>query len=275
VSIARPPRVEPNAQAATPISNRERRAWERYELANAEGKLIHRQAAMACRLVDISLGGCCVRTEKRFAAGALAGVDVVFDLHGLPQRIAGITQWTTKDHQVGIRFVHASPQAKNQLAALLTGLIDEVSAEAVREAVASAVITPGALVNRPVSSRPAPALPQADTPAPAFAESAQDSEAVVHFVKDGSQTAGAVVELTLENCTLHLVRPFTLGIYVRVEISFHIRGLFFQLAGVSQEIYDKQTIGFRFLDLSRRRREELAQAIEERRTAAEQSKSQP
>jgi hypothetical protein len=260
------------------MSNRERRAWERYGLANTEGKLIHRQVAIACRLVDISLGGCCLRTEKRFAAGALAGVEVVFDLHGLPQRIAGITQWTTKDHQVGVRFMHASPQAKNQFAALLIGLIDEVSAEAVREAVAAAVITPGARAARPAAT-PLPAVeqsaPQATAHAPGSADSAQDSEAVVHFLKDGSRTAGAVVDLTLEKCTLHLARPFTLGIYVRVEISFHIRGLYFQLAGVSQEIYDKQTIGFRFLDLSSRRREELAQAIEERRAAAERSKSQP
>ena len=259
--------AESNAGAGGKRSGRERRSWERYGFGEAQGKLLYGHAAMSCRFIDISLGGCCVRTEKRFAAGALAKLEVLFDLHGMPQRIAGITQWTGKGNELGIRFVHATPQAKNQFAALLTGLIDETAAAAVKEAVATAA-------SAPVQSQLAGSVQAADVSKAgehSAVESAQDeSQAVVHFLKDGSQIAGSVVNLSLEGCTLQLVRAFNLGIYVRVEISFHVRGLTFQLAGVSQEIYDKHTVGFRFLDVSRRRREELAQAIEEMRAATGQ-----
>jgi hypothetical protein len=249
---------------------RERRVWERYQLDDAEGKLVYRQVAMPCRIVDISLGGCCIRTQKRFTEGALAKVEVTFALHGIAQRIGGITQWTGRENQIGIRFVYATPQTKNDFAALLTGLIDAAAVETLKEAVASA-----AIVSAPAAN--APAQPLAAHASQATQQQAGDlaamelvegeSQAVVHFVKDGSEIAGTIVDLSLEGCTLRLVRPFTVGIYVRVEISLHVRGLILQLAGVSQEIHDKYTVAFRFLDVSRRRSEELAQVVEEVRAA--------
>jgi len=262
VSAGQSPIPASSAAANSRTSNRERRGWERYRFDQAEGKLIHGQSTMPCRFVDISLGGCCVSTEKRFAAGALARVEVLFDLHGMPQRIAGITQWTGKNNQIGIRFVHATPQAKNQFVALLTGLIDEGAAEAVREVVESAPVASAPVQTEPTNSAQATGHPAAVEPS--TVELAQgESQAVIRLLKDGSQIAGAVVDLSLECCTLRLVRAFTLGIYVRVEISFHLRGLTFQVAGVSHEVYDKHTVGFRFLDVSKRRLEELAQAIGE------------
>jgi hypothetical protein len=267
------------AGTRTRLSARERRAWERYILAETVGKIICSHVTFPCRFVDISLGGCCARTEQRFTAGALAKVEVRLDLHGVAQRIGGITQWTGRDNLLGIQFRHASPLARNQLAALLTGLIDETAAEAVKEAVAS-----GAIASLPASlsvSSPVPAAtsasaasplqkqqPTAGEPTPVEPDQ-KESQAVIRLLKDGSQMTGDVVDLSLEGCTLRMTRPFTLGIYVRVEVSFHVCGLVFQLAGVSQEIYDKCTIGFRFLEVSRRRGEELAQVIEELRVARE------
>lgn len=280
MSSARPPMTGPEAGTAGPAPGRERRAWERYQLGGAEGKLIYRHAAMPCRFIDISLGGCCVRTEKRFTDGALAKVEVAFDLHGMPQRMRGITQWTSRENQLGIRFVHATPQDKNQFAALLTGLIDTAAAEAVREAVTAAAAASVAGV--PARPPAADASQSAHPPQQACDSNTGDSstgdsstiefepdesQAVVHFVKDGSEVAGTVVDLSLDGCTLHMVRPFNLGIYVRVEISLHVRGLILQLAGVSQEIHDRHTVAFRFLDVSRRRREELIQIVQEMRAA--------
>ena len=256
------------------FGGRERRAWERYLLAETEGKIIYRHETLPCRLIDISLGGCRVRTERRFAAGALARVDVVLELHGITQRIAGMTQWTGKENQVGIQFLHASALAKNQFAALLTGLIDEVAAEAVKEAAKEAVASPGAAIAAAAARVALANSTQAASPAKvAEAEAVEsglkESQAVIRLLKDGSEMAGDVVDLSLEGCTLRMVRPFNLGIYVRVEVSFHVRGLMFRLAGVSQEILDKCTVGFRFLDVSRRKREELEQVIEELRAAKE------
>ena len=262
--------TSPEGRTVSPAAGRERRAWERYQFGESAGKLIYRHAALPCRFIDISLGGCCVRTEKRFADGALAKLEVVFALHGLPQRIRGITQWTGRKNELGIRFVFATPQDKNEFAALLTGLIDEAAAEAVKEATGAAAVASSAGVpaRLPGAGVPqlAPPQPQARDSAPMELDSGE-SQAVVHFVKDGSEVAGTVVDLGLEGCTLRVVRPFNLGIYVRVEISLHVRGLILQLAGVSQEIHDKHTVAFRFLDVSPRRREELAQLVEEMRAA--------
>jgi len=269
VSTTGPSTAAPDAGGRT--AKRERRGWERHSLNEAEGKLIYRHTAMTCSFVDISLSGCCIRMEKRFAAGALAKVEVLFDLHGAPQRIAGITQWIGKGNELGIRFVHPTPQAKNQFSALLIGLIDETAAETVKEAVASgAVAQPKANLHvRSAASAIQPAQPIQAEAAPAVEVVEGEARALIRFLKDGSQVAAAVTDLSLEGCTLHLARAFALATYARVEISFHIRGLAFQLAGVSQEVRGKNTAVFRFLDVSRRRREELAQAIEEMRAVRE------
>lgn len=261
MSSARSPVAQP--ASANP---RDRRSWERYLLHEAEGTLIYGPANFRCRFIDVSLGGCCVRTEQRFSAGALAKVDVVLQIHGMTQRMSGITQWTSKGNLVGVRFVHPSPHAKNQFAALLTCLADKEAAETVRETVAStetiATAVPGTRSHtQPVgSARPAqdakPDVPQAVAHAVEVAP--KESEASIRLLKDGTCLAGEVVDLSLEGCTLRMERPFTLGIYIRVEMSFHVRGLTFQLAGVSREILDKHTVEFRFLDVSKRKQEELA-----------------
>lgn len=269
-----------SVDAGTPAraAVRERRAWERYLLTETTGKIIYRQMGFPCEFRDISLGGCRVRTEQRFVAGALAKVDVLLELHGIAQRIGGMTQWTGKDNQLGIRFVHASPQTKNEFAALLSGLIDAVAAEAVKEAVKEGVAVSAVAADKAASllltagsaQLPVRALLQSGAPEVTAIEPEQrESQAVIRFLKDGSEMAGDVVDLSMAGCTLRMVRPFTLGIYVRVEVTFHVRGLVFQLAGVSQEIHDKCTVGFRFLDVSRRRGEELAQAIGELRALKE------
>jgi len=283
VSAAGSPMGGTEGRAAGGSSGRERRVWERYTLTDSAGTVFYRNLSLPCQLLDISLGGCRVRMEQRFAAGALARVDLALELHGVTQRIAGMTQWTAKNNQLGIRFLHASPQAKNQLAALLTGLIDEVAAEAVKEVVQQAASTlnaqtgtlAGQLAGSAQTGKRARTADAAAVESIPIEPERTASQAVIRFLKDGSEMAGDVVDLSLEGCTLRLVRTFTLGIYVRVEVSFHVRGLVFQLAGVSQEIYDKCTVGFRFLDVSRRRREELEQVIEELRAEKMKSAAQP
>lgn len=271
MSAAGSPMGGTESGAPTRPSGRERRVWERYTLSDTAGTVFYRSLSLPCQLLDISLGGCRVRMEQRFAAGALARVDVALELHGIRQRMAGMTQWTAKNNELGIQFLHSSAQSKNQLAALLTGLIDEVAAEAVKEVAQQAVLGPaartGALAKQPASStqsnKQANAAEVVES-VPIEPERTA-SQAVIRFLKDGFEMAGEILDLSLEGCTLRMVRTFTLGIYVRVEVSFHVRGLVFQLASVSQEIYDKYTVGFRFLDVSRRKREELEQVIEELR----------
>jgi hypothetical protein len=74
---------------------------------------------------------------------------------------------------------------------------------------------------------------------------------------------GRVLDLSIGGCALRTVDPFVLGIYRRVEVEFQIEGLPFRLAGVTQSIHDRNTIGIRFLNLSERKREQVLQLIEE------------
>src|ERR1039457_3049728 len=58
----------------------------------------------SCRIVDLSLTGCRVRTNEKFPGGVLRSVEVVFKVRGLAFRFCGITQWTDGRHLAGIRF---------------------------------------------------------------------------------------------------------------------------------------------------------------------------
>jgi hypothetical protein len=122
--------------------NRDRRIFERYGLENPKGSLKYNGDKTPCDIVDVSLGGCCIRTETRFVAGNLAQVQVEMPIHGMLLRMAGITQWTSRNNLVGIRFIHPSQRSKNELAGLLTCLVDKSAADVVAAAVVAAAAAP-------------------------------------------------------------------------------------------------------------------------------------
>jgi hypothetical protein len=90
-----------------------------------------------------------------------------------------------------------------------------------------------------------------------------DTRANLLLVKAGIVMPGHILNLSLGGCRLHTDNRFNVGIYVRVETEFFLRGLPFRLAGVSQVVVDKHTVGIRFLDLSERKREQLVELIAE------------
>jgi c-di-GMP-binding flagellar brake protein YcgR len=92
---------------------------------------------------------------------------------------------------------------------------------------------------------------------------AVDTRAKLLLVKGGISMPGRILNLSQGGCRLRTDERFSVGIYVRVEAEFYLHGLPFRLAGVSQAILDKNTIGVRFLDMSERRREQLTALIEE------------
>jgi len=67
----------------------------------------------------------------------------------------------------------------------------------------------------------------------------------------------------LEGCRVRTEQPFTKSVDARVEVCFQMLGLPFQLAGTTRQIVDAHTVEIQFLEISRRKREELAQVIEE------------
>jgi hypothetical protein len=74
---------------------------------------------------------------------------------------------------------------------------------------------------------------------------------------------GRIVNVSLGGCCIHTNQCFPTGAYRRVEIEFCADGLPFRLGGVTQGIHDPFNVGIRFLDVSARKREQLAQFIEE------------
>jgi PilZ domain len=67
-------------------------------------------------MLDISLGGCRVRTQERFLAGIMTRLEVVFTLKGVGFRLTGVTQWTDRRNLVGIRFLDMTTRRTDALA---------------------------------------------------------------------------------------------------------------------------------------------------------------
>ena len=83
------------------------------------------------------------------------------------------------------------------------------------------------------------------------------------LIKTGTVLRGRVVDLSLGGCRIRLDARFDLGIFIRVETEFYLKGVALRIGGVSQTILDQNTIGIRFLDLSDRRRRQLSDLIAE------------
>ncbi|MGH9606006.1 MAG: PilZ domain-containing protein [Terracidiphilus sp.] len=264
---------------------RERRIYERFSLDGAFGNLIYKKELLPCQFIDISLSGCCLRLEVAFTDGALAPVEVVLMLFGLILRIDGVTQWTAQGNLIGVRFVHPSSRSKNQLAGLLTCLVDKSAAETVKAAIASADDEPGrGILMTPPAPPPAadgeeaggstenaePATPVKPAKQPedragdeATLKVESQWPAVVRFLEGRSHLQGLIVDLKPDGCRLKSEDPVLCSLQARVELSFQMRGLPFQLAGVTSAFLDENTVDVRFLEMSGRKREELSQVLEE------------
>ena len=104
-----------------------------------------------------------------------------------------------------------------------------------------------------------------------------DTSAVILLVKIASALRGRIVDLSLGGCRICTDEKFPVGIYTRVETEFRLEGIPFRLGGVIQAIHNRQTVGIRFLDLSDRKRQQVADLIgeiEEMRAAQPDSEPQ-
>lgn len=90
-----------------------------------------------------------------------------------------------------------------------------------------------------------------------------DASATIFLVRVGSTLRGRIADLSLSGCRIQTEEQFQVGIYTRVEAEFYLQRLPFRLAGVIQVVHDSRTIGIWFLDLSDRKREQVADLIAE------------
>lgn len=103
------------------------------------------------------------------------------------------------------------------------------------------------------------------------------SDAIVHLINTGLDIHGRVLDLSMSGCRIRARERMTVGVYRKIEVEFRLEGQPFRLGGVLQAIHDHQTFGIRFIDMSERKREQLAQLIadieEERARVKTQAKS--
>jgi hypothetical protein len=110
-----------------------RRATPRYGVdEDARLLLVQHGSSHACRIVDLSLTGCRVRTKEKFPACANLRVEVNFKVRGLAFRFCGMTQWTDGRHTAGIRFVDVPQRRKDDLVEALGEVAEETEAKAAR-----------------------------------------------------------------------------------------------------------------------------------------------
>ncbi len=119
-----------------------------------------------------------------------------------------------------------------------------------------------------VAEIPTEIAPPAHTPAKPRDRRGQarhevDTVATILLVNVGAALRGHILDLSVGGCRIRTDERFPVGIYIRVEIEFHLQGLAFRLGGVTQAIHNRFNVGIRFLDLSERKRQQVLDLIDE------------
>jgi len=160
----------------------QRRATPRLPVDGPASLLVVKHgSSVGCRVVDLSMGGCRIRTEQRFLAGSQARVEVSFTVNGLLFRLNGLTQWTDGAHQVGIRFVDVTSRRMSELVELLSEVEQENAAKAAKlaaEAEAAAAQAPAEAEEEPAAEAVAlqSVEPEPEAEASSEAVAVEDSE---------------------------------------------------------------------------------------------------
>lgn len=120
------PDAPPNASSLQPhIPHVSRPIEPRYQIdTSGVIHLVNLAAVVSGRILDISLGGCRICTEKRFPLGIFRRVETEFRIEGLPFRLSGVTQAIYDPFNIGIRFLDMSERKREQLLQLI-GEINE------------------------------------------------------------------------------------------------------------------------------------------------------
>ncbi len=90
-----------------------------------------------------------------------------------------------------------------------------------------------------------------------------EAPATVRLVSSGIELMGNVRDLSLSGCSIEFEKKFPVGLHVRLEVLFSLQGLPLMLQGVSRCIHTPKCIGIEFLQVSARKKGEIAQIIAE------------
>ena len=122
-------RLEPGLRNAKAPTRRERRLQVRHEVdTSATILLVNIGSTLRGRILDLSIAGCCIRTDMRFPVGIYTRVETEFRLEGLPFRLGGVIQAIHDRNTVGIRFLDLSERKRRQVMDLI-GEIEQLHAQ--------------------------------------------------------------------------------------------------------------------------------------------------
>lgn len=128
--------------------------------------LVSQSERLPCRIVEISLTGCRMRTLDRLPAGARVRVEATFKLHGIVFRFSGVTEWTDGIHLVGIRFADVTVRRMEELVGVLCEVAAENAAHAVKQAAQRMAVEEKARIETAVKQAVEPASQAAKAPVP-------------------------------------------------------------------------------------------------------------
>jgi hypothetical protein len=128
--------AEVDPPAARPAEGRDRRENVRHDVdTSASILLVNIGSTLQGRILDLSLGGCRIRTSVRFPVGIYTRVETEFRLEGLPFRLGGVIQAIHDRNTVGIRFLDLSQRKRQQVHDLITEIEELRAAQIPPEAV--------------------------------------------------------------------------------------------------------------------------------------------
>jgi hypothetical protein len=250
---------------------RQRRSSERIPLFTTKGELTYSGRKSPCQFVDISMGGCCILTESRFTAGALANVEVDLSVRGMQVHLPGRTEWTDKGCRIGVRFALGDFKTKNQLEELIANLLKEGEEEPLPPPADPFSLNPVGqeAQQNPVRVATSPEFVHLIHDSECRAQSWEDGEwpVEVRYVADRLRFSGSIVDLSLKGCSVRTAEPFLGELHRPAEVVFRLRGLPFLLHAIPLAMDDPCTVGIQFSPMSIRKQEDLTMLIDELRAS--------
>jgi c-di-GMP-binding flagellar brake protein YcgR len=79
------------------------------------------------RILNLSLVGCCIETERPTALRVNDQLEVYFQLNGFPLLLMGIAKSIHSPQKIGIEFLEVSPRKQDQLKYILNDLKEELA----------------------------------------------------------------------------------------------------------------------------------------------------
>ncbi len=270
-------------------SQQDRRAHPRYAVdEDAVLLVVNHGLSLECRILELSLNGCRLRTRRPFTLAPRLRVEVTFKVRGVAFRFLGVIQWSDGNCLLGIHFDGAIARRSEQLAEVIAEIEaaarDKAAKEAAQQVPAETQVDRKVreqaeveeshwkkiqrIARKDRAGRSAEDMFSISRLPPGRERRTQpriavDSAAAIVLVKTGARLKGRILDLSVGGCRIRGDQRFSLGIYTRIETEFRFGGQPFLLAGVIQAIHDPFTLGIRFLDVSERKREQVEQLVAE------------